>query len=126
MANELFHRLSPRRRGYDSRWDRAQQAFLKGHPHCTRCAKLGWGDVKATTVDHIVPHRLGMAQTAEDLAKARHLFWDKNNWQPLCSNHHSSAKQREERSGIVRGCTADGRPIDPSHPWNRRPKGDGG
>ncbi|WP_349253802.1 HNH endonuclease signature motif containing protein [Bradyrhizobium sp. CB2312] len=41
----------------------------------------------AVVVDHIKPHRGDRA-----------LFWDKGNWQPLCTHHHNSTKQRLERS----------------------------
>lgn len=40
----------------------------------------------ATVVDHIVPHKGDQA-----------LFWDTDNWQPLCEPCHNSVKQREER-----------------------------
>jgi hypothetical protein len=40
----------------------------------------------ATVVDHRIPHRGDIR-----------LFWDPINWQPLCTHHHSSAKQSEER-----------------------------
>ncbi len=75
---------------------------------------------EAAHVDHIVPHRLAEAKTPEAVAAARRLFWDKSNWQALCVDHHVSTKQKEERSGGgMIGCTPDGRPIDPNHPWNR-------
>lgn len=41
---------------------------------------------KAAIIDHIKPHRGDQT-----------LFWDKTNWQALCSHHHSSTKQRLER-----------------------------
>lgn len=40
----------------------------------------------ATIVDHIIPHR---GDTA--------LFWDTDNWQPLCKLHHDKVKQAEEK-----------------------------
>ncbi len=69
-----------RARGYTSKWDTARAAYLAAHPSCVRCG------VKATVVDHVVPHR-----------GDTRLFWDKGNWQSLCTNCHSSAKQAEER-----------------------------
>lgn len=101
-------RGSARSRGYDSRWDKARLTFLAAHPLCVMCEREGRVTV-ATVVDHIRPHRGDQA-----------LFWDKDNWQPLCKVHHDSAKQREEARGYVSGCDAGGRPIDPGHPWNRR------
>lgn len=64
--------------------------------------------VAAVAVDHIVPHR-GDSK----------LFWDRSNWQPLCIPHHNSTKQREEKRGHMIGNDLSGRPLDPSHPWNR-------
>jgi hypothetical protein len=61
----------------------------------------------ATVVDHIVAHR-GNSE----------LFWNPDNWQPLCQHHHNSAKQSEERS-INRGVDDAGIPKNPDHPWNK-------
>lgn len=72
-------------RGYSGAWDRAKAAFLAKHPFCRRC-----GD-PATTVDHVIPHR-----------GDERLFWDRENWQPLCARDHNSAKQREERRATMR------------------------
>jgi len=47
------------------------------------------------------------------------LFWDVNNWQGLCFDHHRSTKAQMERSGIVKGHKANGEPIDPQHYWNQ-------
>ena len=40
---------------------------------------------QATAVDHIVPHR-GDSK----------LFWDRNNWQPLCKPCHDRKTGRED------------------------------
>ncbi|TIX60322.1 MAG: HNH endonuclease, partial [Mesorhizobium sp.] len=40
----------------------------------------------ANVVDHIKPHRGDMR-----------LFWNRANWQPLCTRCHSSIKQSRER-----------------------------
>lgn len=79
------NRPSARARGYDSRWDKARASFLLQHPTCACCPS------PATTVDHIKPHRGDMA-----------LFWDRTNWQPLCTTCHSRHKQRLERREIAR------------------------
>ncbi|AWO91930.1 MULTISPECIES: HNH endonuclease [Bradyrhizobium] len=68
-------------RGYDSNWSKARRAFLDKHPDCAMCGK------PAVVVDHVKPHRGDRA-----------LFWDKGNWQPLCTHHHNSTKQSLERS----------------------------
>ena len=44
------------KRGYGSRWRRESKAFLQAHPLCVRCLASG-KYVRATVVDHIVPHR---------------------------------------------------------------------
>lgn len=43
-------------RGYGSKWRKRRAAFLKEHPLCEECLKRGLL-VKATDVDHIIPHR---------------------------------------------------------------------
>lgn len=100
-------RGSARQRGYDSRWDKARLAYLASHPLCVMCS-VQRRLTPATVVDHIIPHK-------GDLR----LFWDTDNWQPLCKPCHDGAKQRAEALGYVSGCDAGGRPVDPSHPWNR-------
>jgi 5-methylcytosine-specific restriction protein A len=48
-----------------------------------------------------------------------------HNLRTLCGNHDRQVKELpsgERRNGgalRVDGCGADGRPIDPAHPWNR-------
>lgn len=49
-------RVTASKRGYDSHWRRARSCYLKAHLLCVRCQKHG-KLVKATVVDHIVPHR---------------------------------------------------------------------
>lgn len=49
------------------------------------CAERGVSAPYASLVDHRIPHRGDQA-----------LFWDKSNWQSMCTTHHSSDKQREE------------------------------
>jgi 5-methylcytosine-specific restriction endonuclease McrA len=67
-------------RGYSGTWDKARAGYLAANPYCRRCGE------PASVVDHIRPHRGDKA-----------LFWDKTNWQPLCTPCHSGTKQREER-----------------------------
>ncbi len=71
-------------RGYGSRWQRESKRFLTQHPLCRKCREEG-RFVKATVVDHIVPHRGDQG-----------LFWDHNNWQPLCKKHHDLKTGRED------------------------------
>ena len=73
-------------RGYGSRWRKARQQFLHSHPLCVECQKEG-RYVKATDVDHIIPHR-----------GDQKLFWDMSNWQALCHRHHSMKTRREDQT----------------------------
>lgn len=78
-------RPSSSARGYTSAWDKARAAFLEKHKRCLRC-----GD-PATVVDHKTPHK-----------GDKGLFWDRDNWQPLCAPCHNSAKQKAERASLKR------------------------
>ena len=90
---------------YPRKWSSARRVFLRGHPLCRYCEQMG-RLTPANVVDHIIPHKGDSA-----------LFWDQTNWQPLCTYHHNSTKQSEERTGEARGCTADGVPISQGHHW---------
>ena len=72
-------------RGYGTAWQRESKQFLQSHPLCVQCEKEG-RYVKATIVDHIVPHRGNQK-----------LFWDRDNWQPLCKQCHDRKTLTEER-----------------------------
>ena len=104
-------RLSPRQRGYDSKWDRARRAFLAAHPFCAACEQRGKLP-PATVVDHIEPHR-----------GDHKLFWRRSNWQPLCQPCHDKDKQQVETRGYASRIEADGFPADPRHPFNRSAAG---
>jgi 5-methylcytosine-specific restriction protein A len=69
-------RESANERGYDGKWRKARTTFLNHHPLCLDCQKRG-RITPAVVVDHIVPHKGDME-----------LFWDENNWQPLCVQCH--------------------------------------
>lgn len=84
-------RGSSSQRGYNSRWQKARETFLRRRPLCKMCEDEG-RLTPATLVDHIVPHR---GDTA--------LFWDTDNWQPLCKPHHDKVKQAEEKRSQGRG-----------------------
>ena len=80
------YRGSAKERGYDSRWRRYRDAFLKAHPvcECDECKANGW--VKpATVVDHIIPHK---GDTV--------LFWDPKNHQAMYKPHHDAKTARED------------------------------
>lgn len=106
-------------KGYGYRWQKAREDWLCANPFCAECRKAG-RLVRATVVDHIVAHRMAEALAsgdAEAISKARRLFWDRANWQPLCKRCHDSYKQRVEKSGEP-GCDASGVPFNPAHHWN--------
>lgn len=77
-------RLTSRQRGYTSKWDKARKAYLQKHPLCTICEYDEGRVIEARVVDHIIPHRGDMA-----------LFWDTDNWQPLCTPHHNRKTMQE-------------------------------
>lgn len=79
-------RPSPRARGYTTKWDKARKAFIAKH---TACAVEGCNE-PATDVDHIRPWKV-------DGKEDWKLFWDRNNWQPLCHSHHSRKTRRESK-----------------------------
>jgi len=93
---------------YDSvAWRKARKAFLQENPLCIYCQQQG-RTKPAVVVDHIVPH-----QGNEEL------FWNRENWQALCTQCHSGVKAREENEGVAPGCGQDGMPLDPKHPWSK-------
>ena len=77
------HRASSSSRGYDRRWRKARLCYLREHPLCVECQRHG-RVTPATVVDHIQPHRGN-----------RDLFWDVENWQPLCKGCHDKKTARE-------------------------------
>ncbi|CNI97684.1 Uncharacterised protein [Yersinia pseudotuberculosis] len=108
-------------RVYGSRWAKARAAFLRDNPLCVMCKQQGRIEA-ATVVDHIEPHKLKealMSGNTVQIAKAQKLFWDRKNWQAICTPHHDSTKQRMEKSGVVIGCDDSGIPTDPNSHWNK-------
>jgi len=78
------NKRSATQRGYTYKWQQARFGFLRSHPQCCYCQRAG-RVAAAEVVDHRIPHRGDMV-----------LFWDRNNWQPLCKPCHDGAKKREE------------------------------
>ena len=88
MANTPSWRSDKRtssERGYNSRWRKARESYLKSHPLCVMCEEQN-KIVAATVVNHIIPHKGDQV-----------IFWDESKWQSLCASCHSSVKQREEK-----------------------------
>lgn len=77
-------RESAAHRGYGRAWQKASRAYLAEHPWCAECQRQGVR-TPATEVDHRIPHKGN-----------RQLFWDKENWQPLCHSCHSAKTARED------------------------------
>ena len=71
---------------------------LSREPFCRYCAEMGEPS-PATVADHVVPVR-----ERPDLA------FDESNLCGLCAHCHSRVKQKEEATGVMVGCTADGEP----------------
>jgi len=90
---------------YGRQWRKARALYLSANPLCVMCKEID-RLTPSKVVDHITPHRGDMR-----------LFWDRDNWQALCKRCHDSHKQRQEKSGKVIGCDANGFPIDPLHHW---------
>jgi len=82
-----------------ARWRRRRAHQLLTHPLCVMC--LHQGITKAATVaDHIKPHK-----------GDEYLFWC-GELQSLCQSHHSSDKQRLEKSGNIKQTIGlDGWPV---------------
>jgi hypothetical protein len=110
----VTNRPSAHERGYSARWGKARREHLAHEPQCRVCKRHG-KSIVATVVDHIIPANGSKA-----------LFWDRENWQSLCSRCHAD-KRALERSGraqysggtIQRGCDINGSPTGEAHPWNK-------
>lgn len=83
--------MSSAARGYGHKWRVEREKFLRLNPLCCMCQAQGLVTA-ATVVDHRTPHQGN-----------ERLFWDRSNWQGLCTHHHSSDKQREEAEARVLG-----------------------
>ena len=85
---------------YGRRWRNASKAFKQANPLCVMCEREGRA-TPAQVTDHIKPHK-------GDLD----LFWNPDNWQALCKQHHDSHKQSIEKGGKGKPAIgADGWPI---------------
>lgn len=119
---EAQEKRNARKLGYDHRWDKARLSFLAENPLCKKCQDAGIindgrykldGSLqtnprkRSPVVDHIIPHKGDMT-----------LFWDRSNWQTLCSDHHDR-KTREDEQPYSKEIGLDGFPIDPRHPANQ-------
>ena len=71
-------------RGYDNKWLKASKRYREENPLCVMCEKEGIL-TKADCTDHIIPHK-------GDLE----LFWNRDNWQSLCTTCHSIKTAKED------------------------------
>lgn len=110
-------RASAGARGYGPEWYAARSDYLRKHRFCAFHLEMGL-HVRATVVDHVTPHRGDKV-----------LFWNQDNWQPLCTSCHNSKTASMDGGGynkqvrddvVMRGCKENGEPADPHHHWNRR------
>ncbi|WP_309387495.1 HNH endonuclease signature motif containing protein [Cerasicoccus frondis] len=81
------------------RWRKERKRFLEQHPVCVMCPEHS--RQPATVVDHIKPHKGDEG-----------LFWDQDNWQPLCKPCHDIHKQRIEKGSEIPQKGLDGWPVD--------------
>ena len=89
------------------RWRKLRKQYLTEHPLCVMCQQDSGRVTPATVVDHKIPHKGNLE-----------LMWSLDNLQALCKPHHDGPKSSQDRTGRVRGCRADGTPIDPNSHWN--------
>ena len=75
---------------YNYQWTKTRARFLKERPLCVSCKAEG-KICAATEVDHIIPHKGN-----------EKLFWDADNWQPLCISCHSKKTMQEGGFGSNR------------------------
>jgi len=108
-------RPSAAKRGYDKHWKRLRLAHLSAHPLCVDCLAQGISTA-ASDVDHIRKFKKNDGGIDDALRL------DPANLQSLCHSHHSMKTNRNDRpdraASKVKGCTADGTPIDEAHPWS--------
>lgn len=80
------NRESANERGYDYRWQQARISYLAENPLCSECQWYG-RVTPALAVDHRKPHRGN-----------QEWFWNRDNWQPLCSRCHNGKTNRENKA----------------------------
>ena len=86
-----------------SRWHRMRRQVLYNSGYrCARCNACLLDAGKGAHVHHIVP-----------LEHAPGLALDIFNLEAVCTYCHN----KEHGRGVY-GCTVDGTPLDPNHPWN--------
>ncbi len=100
MANQSpYHHLYT-----STRWKRRRAEQLRRDPLCRMCTQLG-RTTAACIADHVKPHRGDEAKFFE------------GQLQSLCKACHDRHKQGQEAGGLLKGCDANGLPLDGLHHW---------
>lgn len=86
---------------------RIRRQFRAIDPLCARCKEKG-KVVVWTQLDHIVALENGGVDSSDPF----------ENRQGLCDDHHVEKTRADNGFGPSGGCSADGWPTDPRHPWN--------
>lgn len=95
-------------------WKRLRAAHLAIEPTCRACAAMG-RITRADTVDHVIP-----------MSEGGPAYPGHDGLASYCAPCHNAKTARGSEAGAVRstkprkGCDANGRPLDPSHPWRAR------
>lgn len=87
-------------RGYNRRWSKARDTYIREHPLCVGCQAVG-RIAAAEVVDHVDPHH-------GDPDK----FWNTAMWQACCKWHHDVVKQKLERMYAAGACSLDELHLD--------------
>lgn len=108
-------RPSSSKRGYGMEHRVLRDKQLARQPWCEKCEAEGRGRVRATVLDHRQPFRL------EDGSFDGKLWGDPKNHRSLCEGCHNASGAKWNRKEKPPGAGADGRPLDPNHPWSKKP-----
>ncbi len=101
-------RTSRHARGYGTAHDKMRALLMRTVVLCEECTRNG-RVARGEIADHIKPLTAGGTGA-------------RSNYQPLC-RPCSDAKTLRDQGKHRRahgGCSIDGRPTDPNHPWNRQ------
>jgi len=113
-----WHRLY-----HTAAWLRLQEWQVSLEPLCRFCLELGrTNDGSLTYAGHRQTNQNRRFLVADHIIAHKGdegLFFDPDNLQTLCPDHHDRTKQQEERRGYSQTRGDDGWPIDPRHPANR-------
>ena len=72
------------------RWKFERKQYMKSHPICEKCRKIGTAS-EAKVLDHIIPMRQNGA------------IWDRRNFMALCTECHNIKRGKEKAGKIHKG-----------------------